>query len=340
MVSLWNNDAIQNVEPFIFWGKFAMKRLLSIVVLCCLAHVTLAQENFPTRPVRLVVPFGPGATDVVSRFMAERMQHYLGQNINVINQPGAIGTTGTRNVAQSAADGYTMTLSNTGTHAAVSSLFRTLGYDPVDSFSHIGTFGRVFWVLQVRSDLPVNNLKEFIAYAKDNPGKVTMPYYSASARLANYMLKTAAGIDIYEVAYKDATQVLTGLRQGDVQASFFLLDVAANHEKLGFIQSLAVASPTRSSVLPNVPAFAETFPGFEMSSWLGLAVAANTPPPIVNRLREALTKGLGEAQTKKWFTEHGVDLFALDPEATVALIKKDMKIWADFVQAAQIPPIQ
>jgi len=317
-----------------------MYRIFCFILLSCLSNIATAQEPFPTHPVRFVVPFGPGATDVVSRFVAERMQNHLGQNINVLNQPGAIGTTGTRNVAQSTPDGYTLTLSNTGTHAAVSSLFRNLGYDPVESFSHIGTFGRVFWVLQVQASLPVKDLNEFIAYAKANPGKITMPYYSASARLANYMLKKAAGIDIYEVAYKDATQVLTGLRQGDVQASFFLLDVAANQEKMGFIRTLAVASPSRSTLLPQVPAFAETFPGFEMSSWLGMAAAAKTPQPLIDRLRQALTKGLAEQETHKWFNDHGVEVFALNPDETIGLIKKDVKIWAEFVKAAEIPPIQ
>jgi len=317
-----------------------MKRFLACIVMACAAGLASAQSDFPHQPLRLVVPFGQGSTDVVGRFIAERMQEQLGQTVNVLNQPGAIGTIGTRYVADSAPDGYTLTVSNTGTHAAAPSLFSNLPYDPVKSFTHIGTFGRVFWVLQVRKDLPVNNLADFIAYARKNPGKVTMPYYSASARLSNYMLTKAARIDIYEVPYKDSSQVITGLRQGDLDAAFFLLDLAANNEKLGFIKSLAVSSPKRSQVLPDVPAFAETLPGFDMSSWLGLAAAAGTPEPAARRLREALQASLQEEKTKEWFAARAIDVYALDPEQTVALIRNDMKVWAEFVKDAKIPPVQ
>jgi tripartite-type tricarboxylate transporter receptor subunit TctC len=317
-----------------------MKRFLTAFLLCACSALSIAETDFPTRPLRIVVPFGPGATDTVARFMAERMQGHLGQPVHVANQPGAIGTSGTRSVAEGTPDGYTMTVSNTGTHAAAPSLFRNLPYDPVESFTHIGTFGRVSWVLQVRADLPVSNLAEFVAYAKANPGKLTMPYYSASARLSNFKLKEAAGIEIHEVPYKDGTQVLTGLRQGDLDASFYLLDLAASQDKMDFIKSLAVSSPSRSPLLPGVPTFAETYPGFGMSSWLGLAAPAKTPEPVAARLREALQSSLAEKATQDWFAGRGIEVLALDPEATKALIREDMKIWAEFVKKAEIPPVQ
>ncbi|MGB6105889.1 MAG: tripartite tricarboxylate transporter substrate binding protein [Pusillimonas sp.] len=317
-----------------------MNRFLSILLMLCLSGLAAAQTNFPQQSLRLIVPFGQGSTDIMGRYLAERLQAHLGQTVNVVNQPGAIGTIGTRYVADSAPDGYTLTVSNTGTHAAAPSLFSNLPYDPVDSFTHIGTFGRVFWVLQVRENLPVNNLEEFVAYAKANPGKVTMPYYSASARLSNYLLTKAAGIEIYEVPYKDSSQVLTGLRQGDLDASFFLLDTAAAQEQLDFIKSLAVSSPKRAQIMPSLPTFAETFPGFEMSSWLGIAAAAGTPEPIAQRLRESLSASLKEPQTHEWFASRAIEVYALDEEATKKLIQEDMKIWAAFVKDANIPPVQ
>jgi tripartite-type tricarboxylate transporter receptor subunit TctC len=317
-----------------------MKRFLSGLLMACAASVAVAQADFPQQPLRLVVPFGQGSTDTMGRYLADRMQQHLGQTVNVLNQPGAIGTIGTRQVAQSTPDGYTLTISNTGTHAAAPSLFSNLPYDPVDSFTHIGTFGRVFWVLQVREDLPVNNLAEFVAYAKANPGKVTMPYYSASARLSNYLLTKAAGIEIYEVPYKGSAQVLTGLRQGDLDASFFLLDLAANQEQLDFIKSIAVSSPNRAPIMPSLPTFAETFPGFEMSSWLGIAGPAGIPEPAAKKLRDALSATLKESQTSQWFADRSIEVYALGEQETKDLIRRDMKTWAEFVKDANIPPVQ
>lgn len=317
-----------------------MKRFFAVLLMACLPGLALSQTDFPKQPLRLIVPFGQGSTDVMGRFIAEGMQTQLGQTVNVVNQPGAIGTIGTRMVADSAPDGYTMTVSNTGTHAAAPSLFSTLPYHPNDSFEHIGTFARVFWVLQVREGLPVNSLEEFVAYAKENPGKVTMPYYSASARLSNYQLTKAAGIDIYEVPYKDSNQVVTGLRQGDLDASFFLMDTAMANEQLGFIKSLAVSAPERAAARPNLPTFAETFPGFEMSSWLGIAVAKGTPEPVLKRLRDALSATLDSDRAKEWFASRGIGLYALNPEETKALVERDMKVWEQFVKDANIPPVQ
>ena len=317
-----------------------MKRFLAILLMLCLPGLAVSQTNFPQHALRLIVPFGQGSTDVMGRFIAEGLQAHLGQTVSVVNQPGAIGTIGTRYVAESPSDGYTMTVSNTGTHAAAPSLFSNLPYDPDRSFTHIGTFARVFWVLQVREGLPVKSLEEFVAYAKARPGKVTMPYYSASARLSNYLMTKAADIEIYEVPYKDSSQVVAGLRQGDLDAAFFLLDQAMANEQLGFIKSLAVSSPNRAQIKPSLPTFAETYPGFEMSSWLGIAVAAGTPEPIAQRLRQALTATLDSAKTREWFASRAIEVYALDEKATVELIRKDMKIWADFVKDANIPPVQ
>lgn len=317
-----------------------MKRFLATLLMLCLPGLAAAQADFPQHSLRLIVPFGQGSTDVMGRFIAEGMQANLGQPVNVVNQPGAIGTIGTRFVADSAPDGYTMTVSNTGTHAAAPSLFSNLPYHPNDSFVHIGTFARVFWVLQVRDGLPVKNLEEFVAYAKANPGKVTMPYYSASARLSNYLLTKAAGIEVYEVPYKDSSQVVTGLRQGDLDAAFFLLDQAMTNEQLGFIRSMAVSSPNRAQLRPNLPTFAETFPNFEMSSWLGISVAAGTPEPIAKRLRQALTATLNNDKAKEWFAARAIGLYALDEKATKDIVTRDMKTWAEFVKDAKIPPVQ
>lgn len=317
-----------------------MKRFLVTVLMLCAAGVASAQANFPQQPLKIIVPFGQGATDTVGRFLAERLQEQLGQPVYVVNQPGGIGTIGTRYVADSPPDGYTLTVSNTGTHAAAPSLFTNLGYDPLNSFTHIGTFGRVFWVLQVRSDLPVKSVEEFVAYAKANPGKVNMPYYSASSRLSNYMLSKAAQIDVYEVPYKDSGQVITGLRQGDLDAAFFLFDLAAQNEQLGFIKSLAVSSPQRATIKPDLPTIAETFKGFDMSSWLGLAAAAGTPEPAAKRLRESLAVALKDPRSKEWFAAHAIDVYTLSPSETQELIKHDMKVWAEFVKDANIPPVQ
>jgi len=317
-----------------------MKRFLAIFLMFCLPGLAVSQADFPQHSLRLIVPFGQGSTDIMGRFIAEGMQSSLGQTVNVVNQPGAIGTIGTRYVAESPPDGYTMTVSNTGTHAAAPSLFGNLPYHPNDSFTHIGTFARVFWVLQVRDGLPVKNLEEFVAYVKERPGKVTMPYYSASARLSNYLLTKAADIEIYEVPYKDSSQVVTGLRQGDLDAAFFLLDQAMANEQLGFIRSVAVSSPNRPQIKPSLPTFAETFPGFEMSSWLGISVAAGTPEPVAQRLRQALTATLEDPQAKEWFANRAIEIYALDEKETTDLVEKDMKIWADFVKDANIPPVQ
>ena len=289
-----------------------------------------AQGTWPSRPIKLVVPFAPGqVTDWLGRMMAEQMAAELGQPGVVENRAGANGTIGAAWAVGQPADGYTLGITSNGTHSAGPSLFKKLGYDPLKSFTHIGGLMSLPWMLMVRPDFPAKTLDEFLAHARANPGKLAVGYGSSSSRLAIHQLRSIGRLDVLEVAYKGLGQTITDLRGGQLQFNFLDMGSAMSQEKGGGLRGIAVTSPKRSPVAPDKPAIAEALPGYEMVSWLGIAAPAGTPDAIAKRVHEVVAKILARPDIRDKIAAYGGEPMRLDGEQIVRTIQAETPVWAE-----------
>ena len=258
-----------------------------------------AQPAYPSRPIKVVVGFPPGqATDVIARLMATRFAEALGQAVVVDNRPGKGGSLGAEMVAKSAPDGYTLLVSATAPLATNVNLYPSVGYNPATDFAPVSLMAWLPFVLIVNPALPANNLAELIAYAKARPGALS---YASSgngttAHLTMEMLKRSAGLDILHVPYKGGVAALSDVMAGQLQMGWDTALFVLPHVKAGRVRAIATASPTRSPLMPDIPAAAETVPGFSSGAWLGLVAPAGTPREIVNRLNTELHKFMKTAE--------------------------------------------
>lgn len=310
--------------------------LLAVMAVLSLAQPTYAQ--YPDRSITLVVPFAPGgSTSIVARAIADKMGEILGQKIVVDNRPGAGGTIGTKAVAGSAPDGYTLVLGYTGTLAIGPSLYLHAGYDPRKDFTPIGLIGNAPNSLVVHPSFPAKTLAELIAYAKANPGKVN--FGSAGVGTASHIcgeyFATAAGVKITHIPYKGTGPALADLIGGHIPMAF--APVPATHSSVtgGTLRALAVTSTTRSSLMPDVPTIAEAgLTGFDASLYYGLAGPAGLPRPIVDKLNSALRSALVSDDVKKRLTNDGTDVTPSTPEEYAVFIDKDEAKWSKTVKAS------
>jgi tripartite-type tricarboxylate transporter receptor subunit TctC len=253
-------------------------------------------QDYPSRPIKLVVPFGPGGpTDVSARLVSQIAQSELGATIVVENRPGAGGATGSKSVANAEPDGYTLLVGTSATLAVVPALLKNPGFDPVKSFAPVAKVADSTLVLIVPANFPANTIKEFVAYAKANPG--TLSYASAGAgnqtQLLAELFKAKAGIEAVHVPYKSGAEMVTAVLSGQVQFSFpdisILLPLIRDHK----VKALAVSSAQRHPALPDVPTMTESgIPDFILTFWSGIVAPAGTPAAIVSKLNAAIAKGL------------------------------------------------
>ena len=264
---------------------------VSLGLILCPAE-SVAQSDYPNKPVKLIIGFAPGgSTDIVGRIVAQRLGERLGQNVVVENKPGAGGTIGADATAKAAPDGYTLTLGTTSTHAIAAGAYSNLPYDPVANFTQISLVAITPYLLVVNDQVKANNLAEFVALARSQPGKLN--YASAGAgtatHLAMEMLKDAAKIDLVHIPYKGNAPADLAVIAGDVQAVFGSMPALLQNVKANKVRPLAVGTATRSPALPAVPSVAEQgYPGFEAALWLGIMGPGNMPKPIVDRLHKEI----------------------------------------------------
>ena len=295
-------------------------------------------QNFPSRAITLVIPFAPGgSTSIVGRGVADKMSELLGEKVVVDNRPGAGGTVGTKAVAKSAPDGYTLVLGYTGTLAIGPSLYKNVGYDPRKDFAPIGMIGNAPNSLVVHPSFPARTVAELIAYAKSNPDKVN--FGSAGVGTASHVsgeyFATAAGIKLVHVPYKGTGPALTDLLGGHIPMAF--APVPATHANIaaGTLRALAVTSAARSSLMPEVPTIAESgLAGFDASLYYGLIAPAGTPRPIVDKLNAALRAALASDDVKKRLVADGTEVTPSTPEEYAAFIDKDEIKWSGIVKAS------
>jgi tripartite-type tricarboxylate transporter receptor subunit TctC len=297
-------------------------------------------QTYPNRPITLVISFAPGgSTSIVGRVIADKMAQLLGQGIVVDNRPGAGGTVGTKFVAKSEPDGYTILLGYTGTLAIGPSLYKEVGYDPRKDFAPIGMIGNAPSALVVHPSFPAKSVAELIAYAKANPGKLN--FGSAGVGSVNHItgeyFARSAGITLVHIPYKGTGPALTDLLGGHIPMALAPIPAVHANVSAGLLRALAVTGKTRNVLMPDVPTIAETgLNGFEASLYYGLVAPAGTPRPIIERLNKELRAALASDEVKKQLAADGTEITPGTPEEYADFIDKDEKKWSELVKASGV----
>ncbi len=313
--------------------------------MCLIANKATAQTAWPTKPVRIVVPFAPGGTtDLLARALAPELSRAFGQSFVVENKPGAGGNIGADLVAKSPADGYTILMGTVGTHGINKSLYARMPFDPQKDFAPITLVAGVPNVMVVNAEKAraanINTVADFVRYAKANPGKLNMASSGngTSIHLAGELFKTMAGVFMTHLPYGGSGPAVLGLLAGDTDVMFDNLPSALPHIKTGKLKALAVTSAQRSAVLPDVPtaeqAGGAVLKGYEASSWFGLLAPAGTPADVVNRMQVEVAKALNSPAIKERLLAQGAIPSGNTPAEFARLIDEEIKKWAPVVKAS------
>ena len=295
---------------------------------------------WPTKPVRMIIPFPPGGTtDILGRVAAQKLSEALGQQVLPDNRPGAAGNIGTELVAKAPADGYTLLTAPGSTLTIHPSLYAKLGFDPLRDFAPVTLLAAVPNLLVVHPSLPARTVKELIALAKANPGQLNYASTGAgqSTHLSMELFKTLAAVKITHVPYKGSAPAVTDLLGGHVSLMFDNMPSALPHVKAGKLRALAVSTARRSPVAAETPTVAESgLPGFEVSVWFAVLAPANTPREITERLNRVLVKALQSAEVRERLAAQGAEAIGNTPEEFTAQMKRDLTKWAKVAKDADI----
>ena len=309
------------------------------IILLVLAAVALPAQaqDYPNKPVRMVVGFPPGGgTDVAARILAPHLSNQLGQPVLIENRPGATGTTAAAQVAQSPGDGYTIMMGHVSVNAIAPSLFSNLGYDVIKDFQPVGLAASVPHLVTVHPSFPANNLKEMIAILKANPGKYSFPSAGNGSmpHLAGEVFANLAGLKLLHVPYKGSGQSMQDLLGGVHLIAFDTMAAAAPHVKSGKLRALAVSSAGRQPAFPEVPTAEEAgLPGYVVTTWYGVFAPGSTPAPIVNRLHAEMVKAMQTADVRSKMEGIGADgTTSKSPAEFAALVRSDTARYAKIVK--------
>jgi tripartite-type tricarboxylate transporter receptor subunit TctC len=317
-------------------------RFAGLLALCPIANCSSAQPGYPEKPIRLIVPFAAGgSTDVLARVVGQKLAEKLGQQIVIDNRAGAGGTIGTEIAARAAADGYTLVVGTTSTLAINESLYRKLGYDISRDFVPITLLAKGPFVLMVTPGLPVTTLKELIAYAKGNPGKLSIASSGngTSVHLSAELFKIVAGMpQVAHVPYKGGGPAGLALMAGEVQMMINDLPPAIGPIRAGRLRAIAVADAKRAQLLPDVPTFAEAgLPGYESLSWFGLLAPASTPATRIATLNAVVANIVRtDHDLKERLVALGVDPVGSTPAELARYAREEARKWADVIRKANI----
>ena len=304
---------------------------------CCVAAAAaIAQtQDYPTRPVRVIVPFSPGgAVDGPMRIVAQELGKRLNQQVVVENKPGAGATLGTELVAKAPPDGYTLLLASQ-TNAISASLYKSLSYDPIEDFVPISLIGREPGVLVVHPSLPVKSFAEFVAYVKERPGKLD---YASSGNgsgqhLFMALLLSSTGLQINHIPYKGSGQATADLLGGQVLMSIPGTAGMVGHIKAGKLRPIAVSGAQRSPQLPDVPTLMESgVPGYEAYVWLGLLAPKGTPQPIIDKLHRELMQAIATPEVKTYMANSGIEIVGSTPAEFGRFFRAEKDLWAKVVK--------
>src|SRR5690349_15735959 len=307
------------------------------LVLCLLAAPALAQE-YPTRPVRIIVPSPPaGGTDIVGRVLAEHFTKAFGQQFFVENKPGAGNMIGIEAAARSAPDGYTL-LMTASTLALNSVLYKKVPYDPVKDFAPITLAATAPNILIVNPALPVRTTAELIALAREKPGALSYgtPGIGTSPHLCMELLKYMAHIDVTHVPYRGTAAAVTDVMSGQIQLAFATALTAKPQVDAGRVRALAVSGPRRVAAMPDVPPVGDAVPGYEAMQWYGFLAPAGTPPAIIEKLNAEALVALRSKEMKDRLASDGAEPLGSSPAEFGAFIRREIEKWSRVVEAAKI----
>jgi tripartite-type tricarboxylate transporter receptor subunit TctC len=322
--------------------RSALNVLAAFIIGCTASTAALSADTvdtYPNRPVRLVTG-SPGSTsDIVARFIAQKLSERWGRTVVVDNRPGAGGIIGTEIVAKSAPDGYTLSVGQIGTHASPQFLFKNLAYDPVRDFTPISLLTNSGIALTVNSSVPVSTMKEFVAYAKARPG--TLNYASAgggtSSQLSGELFNQMTGAKLVHIPYKGAGFALTAVVTGETHAAFLSTTTASGQVKAGKLRALAVMSPKRFPAAPDIPSITEAgFPGMESSVWFGLLAPAGTPKPIIDRINRDVVASLNLPEARDALLAQGAEPVPTTPQEFDTFLKAEIRKWGKVIKDAGI----
>ncbi|WP_371421322.1 Bug family tripartite tricarboxylate transporter substrate binding protein [Tardiphaga sp.] len=300
-----------------------------------------AQDSYPSKMIRLLVPFPAGsATDVEARFLAEKVGAVLGQKILVDNKPGANANIGAAEVARAAGDGYTLYLATNSTHSANVHLYNKMPFDPVADFTPIARLTRNPLVMVVNKDFPAKDLKEFIAYAKANPGKLSYGSGNTGSMAAAQLVKSMASVDAVRISYPGTPQAITDLLGGRIE--FVITDVAVTREFInnGSLRALGVTTSQKVASLPNVAPMADVgLPGYDFAAWSGLFGPKNVPADIVQKLNKAFLEVMATDEAKKFFADIGLEPDVSTPEGLAEHVAKQTELWGRIIRESGLEKI-
>ncbi len=305
---------------------------------CFMATAGHAQ-SYPSKPIKFIVPFSAGsATDNVGRILAQAMGEAMGQTITVENKAGANGILGAEVVKAAPADGYTFLVTTSTTQAANVHLYRKLPYDPVKDFTPIGKIGETGFILMVNTDFPAKDMKEFVAYAKANPGKLAFGHGSSGSLVSAAMLTELAGLQTVNVPYKSIPPALTDLLGGQIQFAFADTGNAVSQMNGGRMRGLGVTTRKRASKAPNVPPIGDTVKDYNVSAWFGLMAPAGIPVDVQKKATALLMAVLAKPEVREKIQGVGIDLDVEDSATLAKTIDAEIKKWGGWVKAAGITP--
>jgi len=293
-------------------------------------------EKYPSKAIRLIIPFAPGGTDILGRVIAAAVSESFGQPVVVDNRPGAGGAIGAEMTVRAPPDGYTLNM--TTSSYTTSAAYRKLPYDPVNDIQPIVLVGTMGLVMVVHPSVPANSIKELIAYARTNPKRLSYGSVGTGSinHLALELFKLETRTDMVHVPYKGAGPALVAAVSGEIQLAPFGMVATVPHVKAGRLRAIGITTPKRSSVLPDVASIGETVPGFEVIHWAGIWAPKGTPGDIVTRWNREVARVLEKDEIKARMTADGLDPAAGPPEQFRQVISRDVEKWRRVVKAAKI----
>jgi tripartite-type tricarboxylate transporter receptor subunit TctC len=297
-------------------------------------------QGYPNKPITIIVPFGPGsATDTITRVVAQPLGVALKQTVVVETRPGANGALAALFVARAAPDGYTLFMSTNSPHSAVPFLMKNVAYDPIKDFVPVTRMGSYTLMLVLHPSVPANNVKELMAHAKSNPGKLSYASANTSGVVAGATLAHWAELDLLHVPYKSSPPAIQDLLAGRVSMMFNDFTTSIPHVRANTLKALAVTRIKRSSLFPELPTMDEAgVTGFDMDSWAGVFAPANTPPEIVTQLNSELRKIIDSDETKAKLRNVGFEAFSSSPSELGDFVKVQLGKWGKMVKDAGIQP--
>ena len=309
--------------------------LFAALVVSVISLAEAAERAYPTKPIRLIVPYAPGGgNDTMARAIGGKLTEAWGQQVIIDNRPGANGLLAGEIAAKAAPDGYTLFMANIASHAINPALYRKIPYDPLKDFAPLSLLGTTANVLVVHPSTPVKKLQELISLAKAKPGQLTYGSNGtgSSQHLAGALFGSTFGLNLVHVPYKGTGPMMNDMLGGQISMSFANMVAALPQVRSKRLVPVAVTSLKRASALPDVPAVAETAPGFEATSWWGVVATRGTPPDVVDALNREIVKGLGAPDMKTFFAGVGAEPRGMTPQEFSAFIKSELAKWRKVVR--------